>query len=163
MTDNRSAATRQADIHEIEMALADIDLGEIAATVTTPLLMRAPGIGRVEFIGRDGLVISSSTSDAGVPAVGMGRVLLDLAKAVAGDADSQYIEAARVVDDGTEDATLRIVVTLTPVTVTLPGIEGGLFGIERLQTFAMAHENADVEALPTEQGEALARVREMLA
>lgn len=163
MTDLRSAATVRADIHDIEMTFADIDLGEIAATGATPMLMRASGIGRIEFIGQDGLVISSSLSDAGVPAVGMGRVLLDLAKAVAGDPDRQYIEAARVVDDGTEDGTLRIVVMLAPVTITLPGIEGGLYGIERLQLFAMAHESADVEALPTEQGEAVARVREMLA
>lgn len=162
MTDLRSAATVRADIHDIEMTLADIDLGEIKAGVGTPMLMRATGIGRVEFVTPDGTPIIASPSDAGVPAIGLGRMLVELANAVAGDPDRQYIEAAQVVPADDAD-TLRIALVLTPVTVTLPGIQAGLYGIERLQLFAMAHESADVEALPTEQGEAVALVREMLA
>ena len=162
MTDVRSQATREADLHDIAMSIEDIDLGEIASGVSTHPVMRGAGVGRVEFVAPDGTLIVAVDSDEGVPAVGMGRVLGVLARTVAGDAGRQYIEAAQVM--AAEDpATLRIAVRLTPVTVTLPGIEAGLYGIGRLQLFAMAYESEDVEALPNELGEAVARVREMLA
>jgi len=156
MTDPRSTATRQADLHMLGMILADVDLSrpEAVADVCASLPLSQPG--SIEFVALSGktiLLVKDTT--------GIASALYRLAEAMAEDPDRQYLEHSCVMPSGRPDL-LRIAVLLTPVAITLEGLRANRYGIIRLQEFEMAHAGIDAETLPAEQAEAVNLVRETL-
>lgn len=153
MTDLRSPATRQADLDLICMILSDVDLtqpGDVVSTFVLPLG------GSTEFVTPAGetIVVHRNRTT-------LGLALRQLAATVAGDPDRRYLERSCIVPSDDPDV-LRVAVRLTPVGITLDGLQDGLFGIERMQDFASRYDGVDADTLPTELGEAVHLVRERL-
>lgn len=157
MTDQRSPATVQADLDTLCTILSDVDLTRsdpVAADVFSALIPAQPLT--IEFATPGGATILTVRN-----APDLGTALRQLGDAMADEPDRQYLESSRIVPSGRDDV-LRIAVGLTPVDITVDGLRAGLYGLQRLQAFEMAHAGIDAETLPAEQAEAVNLVREAL-
>jgi len=157
MTDQRSPATVQADLDTICMILSDVDLRRSAPLADEAVSASLPAQAlSIEFAAPGGATILTVRD-----APDLATALRRLGDAVADEPDRQYLESSCIVPSDRDDV-LRIAVLLTPVGITLAGLQAGRYGMARMQAFEMAYAGIDAETLPAEEAEAVNLVRDLL-